>query len=137
MLRVKAIQGEPTRFWVESNTLQCMNTRCAKLYTRHQRHRLIPKQSQPTSYLRSGDACPECGAKLEKRYHVVDISSNHSNGSCGCEYFEFVHAPKLKNLSPAERGAGKHRCSHIIAAREFALDVALHAHRHEAGDKAE
>ena len=131
MLRVKAIPGEPTRFWVESNTLVCTSPECSRTYNRKQRHRLVPNQSSPTDYLHIGDPCPVCGATLDVRFHVVDIASNNCNGQCGCEFFSFTHAPALAKLLPSDRGMGKHRCSHIEAARQFALDVALHGHEYE------
>ena len=131
MLRVKAIPGEPTRFWVESGTLQCTNAQCGKMYNRRTRHRLVPGQAHPTDYLHIGDPCPHCGSDLDVRFHVVDISEYSYNASCSCEFFEFSMSPKLTRMLPSERIQGKWRCSHIIAARDFALDVALHAHEHE------
>jgi hypothetical protein len=131
MLRVKAIPGEPTRFWVESGTLQCTDPQCGKMYNRRTRHRLVPGQAHPTDYLHIGDPCPACGTgTLDVRFHVVDISDYSYNASCSCEFFEFCLRPELTRMLPSEQGAGKHRCSHIIAARDFALDVALHAHEH-------
>lgn len=131
MLRVKAIPGEPTRFWVESGTLQCTDPQCGKSYNRRTRHRLIPGQAHPTDYLHIGDACPACGSTLDVRFHVCDLAAFNNNGQCGCEFFSFVHAPALARMLPSEQGAGRCRCSHLEAARSFALDVALKAHEHD------
>lgn len=164
MLRVMAIAGESTRFFVESNTLQCTNTECGKSYNRRTRHRLVPGQAHPTDYLRIGDPCPACLGRraewdaaryadtfsyetketvaermskeeptvgtLDVRFHVCDIAAFTNNGQCGCEFFSFVHAPALSRMLPSEQGEGRCRCSHIDAARGFALDVALKAHEH-------
>ena len=172
MLRVKAVDGEPTRFWVESNTLQCVNPQCAKQYSRLTRHQLIQGQKEPTDKLHIGDLCPACVRRhedwaescrivvhsdsytlapqekkdevalllkgrepkistLDVRFHTVDIAAFHGNGQCGCEWFTMHHIPELNKLLPSEQAFGKHRCHHIRAAREFALDVALKVHEHE------
>jgi hypothetical protein len=132
MLRVMAIVGESTRFHVESNTLQCTDPQCGKMFNRRTRHRLVPGQAHPTDYLHIGDPCPACGTgTLDVRFHVVDIEDYSCNASCSCEFFEFCLRPQLSRMLPSEQGMGKHRCSHIIAARDFALDIALKAHEHD------
>ena len=132
MLRVMAIVGESTRFHVESNTLQCTDPQCGKMYNRRTRHRLVPGQAHPTDYLHIGDPCPACGTgTLDVRFHVCDLESYNCNGGCSCEFFSFVHAPALSRMLPSEQGAGRCRCSHLEAARSFALDVALKAHEHD------
>lgn len=138
MLRVKAIPGESTRFWVESNTLICSNAQCSKLYTRRERHRLVPGQAYPTEYLHIGDSCPKCGQMLDVRFHTVDIAANHYAGQCSCEFWSCVIGPKLSRMLPSEQTAAAKKLmdSHIAAARDFALDVALHAHEHERYAKA-
>jgi hypothetical protein len=125
MLRVKAIPGERTRFWVESGTLICVQ--CSKTFNRRTRHRLMEGGSE-TVYLHIGDPCPKCNGTLDVRFHVVDISEWNGNGSCGCEYFQISLAPKLSRMPLPEQGGGTMRCAHIRAARDFALDVAIKAH---------
>lgn len=51
--------------------------------------------------------------------HRVELQAYNGNGACGCESFEF------KCRGHLERGAARgsrFRCSHIRAAREFAMD---------------
>ncbi len=118
MLRVIKIEGEATRFYVESQTLQCVNAQCSKLFNRRRR---------PDLWI--GQACPKCDVgTLDVRFHVVDLSCFNLNGECSCEYFAFSLGPKVSRLQPVDQGAGAHRCSHIEAARGFALDVSLRAH---------
>lgn len=136
MLRVKAIESEPTRFHVESGTLTCVNPQCGATYNRRTRHRLVADQRQPTDYLHIGDKCPKCSGYLDVRFMLVDIAANNLNGGCSCEFFSFVQGPALAKLLPSERAMGKCRCSHIEAARQFALDVALHANEHDRYAKA-
>lgn len=126
MLRVKAIPGEPCRFWCESNSLICVNAQCSALYNRRWRHR--PEPGATAVYLHVGDLCPKCGSQLDLRFHVCDISAYNCSGRCGCEFFQFNLEPKVSRLSPAEQGMGQYRCSHIIACRDFALDLALKGH---------
>lgn len=139
MLRVKAIPGEPTRFWVESWTLEC--PQCSAKFNRRTRHRLLARyEDVPHSgYLYIGDPCPKCGGELDCRFHVVDIANYNGVGECGCEYHQMKLGPELRKLSLAQRGGSgdKYRCSHVKAARDFALDVALAAHdfeRHRRAD---
>lgn len=119
MLWVKAIPGEPTGFWVESNSLQCI--KCSRLYNKLQRK------------LHVGGPCPHegCDGTLDLRFHKVDIANWNQNGECSCEYFQIKLAPVLSRLPLPDQGAGLHRCHHIRAAREFALDVSLRAHERD------
>lgn len=125
MLRVIKEDGSPTRFFVESNCLQCGNHQCVKLFNKYL------KQG-----LHSGMKCPKCGGMLDHRWHLVDIAEFNGNGFCGCEFFAFRQQPLLTRATPAEQGMGKWRCKHIVAARDFALDVALRAHRYDNKRKA-
>jgi hypothetical protein len=122
MLRVRTCQNEPTRFFVESNSLSCCNPECSKTFNRHQ---------HPGIHI--GDKCPRCGGQLDLRFHTVEISEFNGTGFCSCEYFTFRLAPELKLLSPQQRieKGDLLRCSHIKAARDFALDLALHLHNHQ------
>lgn len=118
-MRVLKIESEPTRFFVESNSLQCVG--CGKLFSKLKRPELHVSFK-----------CPACGRGiLDLRFHTVDIADNEGNGQCSCEFFEFTMRPKLAGMLPNERREGKCRCSHIAAARNFALDVALFAHDQE------
>lgn len=121
MLRVLKIPGEATRYHVESNTLECVLNR------RHQFSRLRKRG------IYIGGPCPKegCPGTLDCRFHQVDISMYNLNGWCSCEYFAFGLEPKVSRMGPAEQGAGNHRCAHINAARDFALDVSLKAHERE------
>ena len=148
LLRVKPIEGEPTSFMVESDEVQCVNPECSKLlkktpklashFTARQEAtlrfagvwrkvegtiRLLT--SRPT--IASGDPCPKCGAALGERWHRVDLTAGGFNGVCSCEYFAFALGPEVRKLSKADQALGIHRCQHISAARDFALDARLMA----------
>lgn len=133
MLRVKAIPGEATRYWVESNSLQCVSAACGHLLNRRWRH--VPFDATgaklPPRRHEVGDPCPRCGSALDLRFHVVDIASYGYSGQCSCEFFQYSCEPKVARLPKDQQGAGEFRCHHIRAARDFALDVALHAHNAE------
>lgn len=123
MLRVVAIHGEPTRFYVESQSLQCCVHPEDHLFSRHRK-----------PHLAIGGACPKCGGQLDVRFHLVDIALFNANGQCACEWFAFKLGPAVSRVPLPEQGAGKWRCSHIEAARNFALDLSLKQHdrdRHE------
>ena len=66
MLRVRAIAGEPTRFWVTGNTLLCDNPHCGREYNRMTRHQQTLGERQPTDYLADGTPCPACLARVKK-----------------------------------------------------------------------
>ena len=73
---------------------------------------------------------PPCQGVVEEQWHLVDIAGWDRNGGCGCEYFEMCLEPLLSRMAPNERAAGPHRCRHIHAARDFALDLSLASHEH-------
>lgn len=118
MMRVLKVEGEATRFHCESNSVQCVNPQCNKLFSKLSR-----------AELHAGHKCPHCGiGTLDLRFHLVDIVEHEGNGSCSCEYFQFAMRPKLSGMLPAERAMGKCRCTHIKAVRDFALDLAIKLH---------
>jgi hypothetical protein len=153
MLRVRAIPGEPTRFWVTGNTLLCDNPACGKEYNRMTRHQAVLGVRQPTEYLRDGTPCPKCLARISKwrkrnkdphgdepalgvmrnNDRLVDIAGYSRNGSCSCPFFQCSEGMEkaLKVKTSVEQAMGQHRCQHIVAARSFALDVALRVHEVE------
>lgn len=60
---------------------------------------------------------------LAVRY-LVDLESFNFNGECGCEDFEFRHAPVLcRQVKPVP--SDRTRCYHIRAARNWILDTRL------------
>lgn len=126
-LRVYQMANEPTRFHVESTSLECVA--CKKLFTR-----LEAKNAQ----LRVGGACPACGqGQLDVRFHLVDVAACSPVGQCTCEHWQFRVRANLSKLSPHDRitmtqsEAKRLRCSHIEAARQHALDLTIR--QHEAG----
>lgn len=153
MLRVTKVEGEATCFFVESAEAQCSNPECARLYRRLPKmavsftnlqkkflqyygllgkvEKALAKAEAGESGRQPGDHCPRCGAALSERFHKVDISSYAYNGKCGCEAFAFGIEPTLSRLPEEEWSLGMWRCQHIDAARNFALDLALHAHAKE------
>lgn len=131
MLRVKAIASEPTRFYCESGTLTCVNPQCGANYNRRTRHQLVAGQRQPTDYLCIGDKCPKCGSYLDVRFLLVDIADFNGNGICACEWFQHELKKLLNKELPSEQAIGKHRCQHISAVRDFALDLSLKCHELE------
>jgi hypothetical protein len=154
MLRVKACPGSPTVFFSESSELECVRPECGKLYKRvppelvyfslRQRSflramglwdrvdRRLKDLEGYASKFRVGDLCKKCGVgTLDVRFHTVDIAAYGLNGGCGCEYFLFSLRKELEGAGRDERLAGAHRCQHIDAARDFALDLSLRAHEHE------
>jgi hypothetical protein len=121
MLRVIKEDGSPTRFFVESNCLQCGNPQCGKLFNKYL------KQG-----LHAGMKCPKCKTgMMDHRFHLVDLAFYNNHGKCSCEYFMYDREPKVSRETPVEQSMGKWRCQHIDAARDFALDVALRAHERE------
>ena len=125
-MRIFSIEGEPTRFRVESTSLECPE--CLKLFPR-----LQPKNKD----LRIGDPCPACGqGKLDSRFHLVDLASCWPVGQCACESWKYNLLKKIK-LIPAESLGSLTKtqveaisCSHLEAAW-FAYGRAALA-RHEA-----
>ena len=152
-MTVYPVQGEPTRFRVESSSLEC--PRCGVLYSRLQ---------LKWSTLRPGSECPKCRrqvedrrrpgypacaleatvvAKLDVRTHLVDVESHHPVGQCTCEHWGFTLGPKVKAMTRAQREALTQqqarnlRCSHIEAARTAAIDIAIGCHKRERGNNRE
>lgn len=147
ILRVWPVPNEPTRFRVESHALQC--TTCGKLYDRVQsecmeftgRQRQLLRKvgvwDKVHKYIESyggrykvGDLCPKCEGTLDIYTWLVDIASYNLNGECDCHHFRCALEPTLRNQIGSEQGMGKFRCSHIDAARDFALDLSLKLHEH-------
>jgi len=130
-VRIFPIEGEPTRFRVESTSLEC--PACAKLFPR-----LQPKNKD----LRIGDQCPACGhGKLDARFHLTDIAVCYPVGRCECESWKYNLLKRIK-LVPKERlGELTHtqihglRCSHLETAwTEYALrSVVAHEAERMAG----
>lgn len=109
-MRVRLLPREETRFFVESNSTIC--PRCSKI-------RKADKYA-------AGDPCPTCGEEVEERWHIVDIAGYDANGTCSCEFFQFRLEPIIVRLPAGS--LERHRCSHIQASRDFALDVYLGAY---------
>lgn len=72
---------------------------------------------------------------LDVRFHLCDIAANHGVGRCSCEYWEFGLAREVERMLPSELAValatGRKRCSHIEAARQFALDLSIQAHERD------
>lgn len=129
-MTVAQIQGEPTRFHVESGTLYC--AKCKRQFNRREtRYRLLDE----------GDDCPhpECQAEeaLRRRYHLVDVAAYHPVGQCACEHFSMRLVKEVEKLSPAAlhrltQGQQEDlRCTHIKAARQYALTLTIAQHERE------
>lgn len=130
MLKVHPVQGEATRFYVESNTLECLNRECGKIKAYVFHPRLFNRKEHPE--LQVGGRCPVCKTgQLDVRFHQVDVSEYNCNGSCTCEHFVLnpKMEKKIKTLSPAEQAMGMCRCHHINEARDFALDLSIKGHQ--------
>lgn len=153
MLHVKPVHGEPTCYEVESHHMQCTGPECRKLtarapdpvwFNRRQQDFLAgvglwTRAERALAKLREGwksdGQCRRCGAALEPRWHRVDVAALDLNGFCTCEYFECALGKAARQATKPERQAGKFRCSHIEAARDFALDLSLAAHERANGRK--
>jgi len=127
-MRVIQVQGEPTRYHVESTSLEC--PKCGKLF---------PRLSNPhNALLRVGDQCPKCaGGKLDVRFHLVDVAVFHPVGQCSCEHWSFSLGKKVRRMSPKElegltqQQARALRCTHIEAARTAAIDLTINQHERQ------
>ena len=120
-------KGEPTVYFVESNSLECLDqARRVSMGAERYPH-LFSRLKHPA--LRVGGPCPRCQGQLDVRFHTVDIGAYSGNGCCSCEFFQMSPEmqARVSRMSPAEQAMGRCRCSHIKAARDFALDVALRA----------
>lgn len=121
------IHGEPTRYHVESGSLECQG--CQRLFNRRETR---------FSNLRPGLPCPACGrASVEIRWHLVDIACFQTIGQCSCEHFQFTLQKELTKIAPSllrtltQRTADKLRCAHIIAARSYALTLTVRQHEEQ------
>jgi len=68
----------------------------------------------------SGEATRFLAGASKGEAYLVDIISYSGNGKCSCPHFEFRLEPKVKT-------GEIHRCKHILASREMALDIIIHA----------
>lgn len=123
-MRVVQVEGEPTRYHVESTSLECPS--CQKLFPR-----LMTKNKD----LVIGDVCPACEiGTLDVRFHLVDLSMFWPIGRCSCEHWSFNLKKKIEKLSPSQvkeltQGEARQlRCTHIEAARTAALDTTIRHH---------
>lgn len=62
-----------------------------------------------------------------KRTYLVDLESYNGIGWCGCRDFETRRAPKIAELSAAQRrNAGDEcRCKHLVVARRLRAEQIL------------
>lgn len=127
-MKVSQIQGEPTRFHVESATLEC--AKCGKQFNRREtRYSRLPID---------GD-CPKCMAEesLRERHHLVDLACYHPVGQCSCEHFSMRLIKEVEKLSPIGLTRLTHnqqeslRCTHIAAARQYALNLTVGQYERE------
>jgi len=136
-MKVVPIHREPTRYWVESSSLEC--PRCGRLFSRTD-----PRWSS----LEPSTACPRCSAPapgghpggvptLKTRWHLVDIAVHWPVGQCACEAWQFTLKPRIERMSESElaaltqQRASDLRCPHIRAARAAALDLTVRSHEEE------
>lgn len=142
-MKVFLISGEPTRFRVESSSLECC--KCGALFSR-----LEAKHGS----LRVGSECPACrrsaeaqrppsgepAGTLDVRLHLVDLAEFHPVGRCTCEHYAYRLGPEAAKLTPydleglTQQQARALRCSHIEAARQAAIDLAVGAHERQRGN---
>lgn len=129
-MKVSQVHGEPTRFCVESATLQC--AKCGRQFNR--------RETRYRSLQIDGDCPrPECGAEeaLRERHHLVDLACYHPVGQCSCEHFAMRLVKEVERLSPRELENLTHneqerlRCTHIAAARQYALNLTVAQHERE------
>lgn len=123
-MKVMQIPGEPTRYHVESSSLEC--DRCKKTQSRRETGKKA---------LVEGDACPACcQGVLQTRWHLVDLACFRPIGQCSCEHFAFRLQANLSKIPPnqlyklTQGEASRLRCSHIEAARALALDLTVNQH---------
>jgi len=127
-MKVMQIPGEPTRYHVESSTLECDN--CKKVQSR---------RKAGNKNLEEGFGCPECRhGVLRSNWHLVDLACFRPIGQCSCEHFTFRLQANLAKIPPnqlyklSQGEAARLRCSHIEAARALALDLTVNQHvRHQ------
>jgi hypothetical protein len=123
-MKVTQVPGEPTRYYVESSSLEC--GRCKKTQSRRETGKKM---------LAAGDGCPACKqGVLQDRWHLVDLACFRPIGQCSCEHFAFRLQANLAKIPPSQlykltqNEAARLRCSHIEAARALALDLTLNQH---------
>lgn len=122
-MTVSQVPGETTRFYVESTSLECQD--CHKLYTR---------QDMRNKELTD---CTRCGGPLGIRFHLVDISCWDPIGECSCEHFQYRLKKEVEKISPiklrqlSQSEAHRLRCTHIEAARTYAIDLSIRQHQRE------
>lgn len=124
---VNQIPGEPTRFHVESTSLECPGCKSA-----------FSRREQAYKNLKPGDLCPKCKQEpLDTKFHLVDLSCYRPIGECSCEHFQFRLRVELSKLPPkvlynlTQGQASKLRCTHIEAARSLALDLTVEQHEQQ------
>ena len=129
-MKVMQVQGEPTRFHVESATLEC--AKCGRQFNRRE-----------TRYSRlavDGDCpSPKCEAEeaLRERWHLVDLACYAPVGQCSCEHWSMRLIKEVEKLSPIAMARLTHnqqealRCTHIAAARQYALNLTISQHERE------
>lgn len=78
---------------------------------------VTPINGEPTRFFVASDSRAEP--------HLVDLSEFDLTGACGCEQFQFRLQPKLESGERDRSGGDKHRCKHIIKARQYFCDLAL------------
>lgn len=146
MLRVKSVISSPSQFYVEGDSLVCAGQGCGRVVRRlpaehvwfNKRQKLfltsigVLKLVEKTQQIWQdvaphvdGERCVKCGRPMEIRWHLVDITDEHGNGYCACEYFQFSLLPYVTKLTAL---SGDYRCRHIEAARDFALEMTIRAH---------
>lgn len=129
-MKVQQVAGEPTRFLVESATLEC--AKCGRHFNRREtRYKLLQEDGDCPS--------PGCAAEeaLRMRWHLVDVACFQPIGQCSCEHFSFTLAREVEKLSPAALSRLTHneqerlRCTHIAAARQHALTLTIRQHEQQ------
>lgn len=110
-LRVKAVEQEPTCYFVESESLHCPTCKKQLDGKFAARHRLV-----------AGDQCPNvernyvCSGILETYFYRVDLSGYKMHGECSCPHFTGRLAKELQKDRPDSWILGQHQCKHVQAA---------------------
>ena len=122
-MRIRVIKDQdcPTRYFVESSSLECVKCR----------H--VVSRSKATA----ADPCAKCGGKLDVIFRHVDMADLQPVGKCDCPDFDYHKRSKLERMRERERRGlcfeeqDRWRCQHIRAARNFALNETVAAHEAE------
>ena len=132
LLRVFPVPGEPTRFNCESGSLQCTDQE-DHLFNRRLRPHLWVEGPCPGTYpvVNHTRVHVPCRGILQLRFHLVDLADFSGNGSCQCEWFMIQLRKSLEAFPARVQAQGRFRCPHIVAVREFALDLAVLCHERE------